>query len=203
MTDTTQIDLTAKYRDGVNYKMEQPVKSKRAEFFEDALESYGAAYDEATSRHWYRGNASELRRNPEAFEELWDDLERRISELNKAKGFLRVVGTHEFALKGRHELDDYETACWKWHEYQRALNQHDPENDTVRAVAEALVKDEAILKAGKKRKEYPLFVLDRLALVRGMERDEILTLARDYIEANPMRYAVTTGNLTYLKKGGN
>jgi hypothetical protein len=205
MTNET-IDLTAKYRDGLDYVMERPSMPLAVEEYDQTISDYREAY-EAGERGQYQVSAYHLTDAIEKNElELFaHELEARIKAFQDALEIvnrLKVSGQKLFEARKNWERD-----VWRFHDYERALETFDLEADTVRAVAEEMVKDEALEKYYKGVSKRPRSMYwiraERIALRRGMERTEIDQCAREYIEANPMRYAPSTGRLTYLKKGGN
>ena len=198
---TETIDLTAKYRDGLGYVMERPTKPLAVAEYDETIDSYRRAF-EAGERGQYQVSAHHLYNAVEANElDLFaNELEARIKGFEEALEIvnrLKIDGREKFEARQKWEHD-----VWRFHDYERAVETFDLEADTIRAVAEEMVKAEAEQKSPKRQVTFPHFRAERIALRRGMTRAEIDQCAREYIEANPMRYAPSTGRLTYLKKGG-
>lgn len=88
---------------------------------------------------------------------------------------------------------EYEAACWKYAEYQRAL-----ENPvSLEKLAEAVLKHDAISSSdsalAKRRRENFWFwsIIDNYCLVNGTDRESATATALLYAEVNGMRYNMT------------
>lgn len=189
--------------------MEQPVEPILAVMYEETLTRYGKAYEEA-DRGSYRVSKYDLNEAVKADELplFVDEIKARIKAWQSA---LEIV--EEVVVSGKSGSEATETfrqACYRFNDYQLAVARYNPEIDTIRNVAEELVKEKARddyrISSGKviKSKNWSRAswaIADTIALVTGVTRDEVLEQARAFVVANPMRFAVTTGNLTYLKAG--
>jgi predicted Zn-dependent peptidase len=183
--------------------MEQPIKTELVERFEEQLNWYSTAEDRF--RHGtYQVSSYHLKKAIEENEldEFTAEIEDRLANLKLCLSIVKVM--KESGARMLESQNDFYRAVYRFNEWQEATERFDPETDTVRAVAEEIIKDEAmvIFYAGKKKADRCRwwYRADRLALIREVERADIEALAREYITANPMRYAVSTGNLTYLKR---
>ena len=182
--------------------MEQPVKPELVERFEEQLNWFAKA-EEGFRHGTYQVSSYCLKKAIEENEldEFTAEIEARLANLKLCLSIVKVM--KEFGAGMLQAQNDFHRAVWRFNEWQEATEKFDPETDTVRAVAEEIVKDEAMVKfyAGKKKSDRCRwwYRANRLALIREVEQADIEALARDYIAANPMRYAVSTGALTYLK----
>ena len=189
--------------------MEQPTEPLLAVMYEDTLARYGKAYEEA-DRGSYRVSKSDLN---EAVKEdelplFADEIKARILAWQTALEIVEeVIGSGKSGFEAR---ETFRRDCYRYHDYIMAVERYNPEIDTIRNVAEELVKEQARedyrISSGKsiKSKNWnrtSWAIADTIALVTGVTRDEVLEQARAFVVASPMRFAVTTGNLTYLKAG--
>jgi membrane-associated HD superfamily phosphohydrolase len=186
--------------------MEEPTKSQLAISYEKARNEYWESFGEMNSSRFISSNFEHLEdeKRAERIANIRAEVARKLEAVTKTQELLEQL-LSPLSQIGEKEFHDWEQAVYRWHDYKQALDNYNPETDTIRAVAEEIVKDESMVKfyADKKKRADRCrwwYRADRLALIREVERAHIEALARDYISANPMRYAVSTGNLTYLKR---
>lgn len=121
---------------------------------------------------------------------------RLLNELLEMLPMLADVRSND----GYSEYHNHSFALYEYHQTQQLLERFNPLTDTVQAVAEERVKVNAYRKANRKLpKDYQYG--DKNALVRAglnLSQDELDAAVNAFIEAHPMRFAVTTGRLTYL-----
>lgn len=182
--------------------MPRPSEPLLSVMLDDSLDRYREAFEKRAMRGTYRVDGHDLKKAIGANElDLFaTELMERITAMQEA---LTIV--NELKGTGAQALDDqnkYQADIWRYGDWQRAVERFDPETDTIRAVAEEIAKNEAMTAyyAGKKKRDVCMWWnrADRIALVRGLERSAVEAQARAYLLANPIRYAVSTGRLTYL-----
>jgi hypothetical protein len=187
--------------------MEEPTKSPLATAYERTRNAYWEAFGEMNSSRFISSNFEHLEneKRAERIANIKEEVARKLEAVNKTNELFQQL-LSPLSLAGEVEFHDWERAVYRWHDYLEAVKVYDPEADTLRAVAEEIVKDEALIahagKTNAKRAKRCFWWqrADRIALVKDFTREQIEYLAREYITDNPMRYAVTTGNLTYLKR---
>lgn len=184
---------------------EQPVKTATAEAFEQAVQNYGDKYEEATSRAFYRGNASDIEdrygeltaeKKAELYETLEADILGRIVSLQEALSHLQEAKSN---LNGNAELVEYYRNFHKWAEdnRRREMFEKNPEAYTIHEIAVRLVMNEAETKAGKPWSKTTRYYeqLRVYATVNGLSVEDAETKIRMYVEARGLSYTVSTKNL--------
>lgn len=168
----------------------------------DSLDRYRETFEKRAMRGTYRIDRYDLKEaiGANELDIFATELTERITAMQEA--LLIVNELKDTGAKALEAQNEYHAQCYRFHDWQTAVKNFNSETDTIRNIAEEIVKDEAMISfyADKKKRDrcHWWFRADRYALAKGLDRATVEAQARDYIKGHPMRYAVSTGRLTYL-----